>query len=383
MAIQYHYGNFPPNNIDCFALLGLLEKATSALARYDGILSGIPNARLLFSPLTTKEALLSSQIEGTQATMGEVLEFEANGDADHLSHKKRNDIDEILNYRKAINYVMEQLKTLPLCLRVVCGAHKILLGSVRGQNRAPGAFRKIPNWIGPEGCSMEEATYIPISADKLFDGMAEWEKYLQSEQQSKLLQIAILHAEFESLHPFLDGNGRLGRMLIPLFLTSVGLIQAPMFYISGYFEFHKQEYYTRLRNVSANNDWTGWCKFFLNAVITQANSNKNQAEKILDLYNQKKSFIPKLTNSTFGITALDMLFERPVFTVADMVNSGRIPQATARRIIKAFKDADWLLPINAASGRRSELMAFPELINITEGYDVFKQIDKDGEKTTF
>ena len=118
-------------------------------------------------------------------------------------------------------------------------------------------------------------------------------------------------------------------------------------------------------------------------VITQANSNKNQAEKILDLYNQKKSFIPELTNSTFGITALDMLFERPVFTVADMVNSGRIPRATARRIIKAFKDANWLIPINAASGRRSELMAFPELINITEGYDVFKQIDKHDENTTF
>ena len=383
MAIQYHYGKFPPDNIDCFALLGLLEKATSALARYDGILSGIPNARLLFSPLTTQEALLSSQIEGTQATMGEVLEFEANGEADHLSPKKRNDIDEILNYRKAINYVMEQLETLPLCLRVVRGAHEILLGSVRGQNRSPGIFRKIPNWIGPEGCSIEDATYIPISADKLQEGMDMWEKYLQSEQKSKLLQIAILHAEFESLHPFLDGNGRLGRMLIPLFLTSVGLIQSPMFYISGYFEFHKQEYYTRLRNISANNDWTGWCEFFLNAVITQANSNKNQAEKILDLYNQKKNFVPKLTNSTFGITALDMLFERPVFTVADMVNSGRIPKATARRIIKAFKDANWLIPINAASGRRSELMAFPELINITEGYDVFKQIAKDNENTTF
>ena len=169
MSIQYHYGKFPPENIDYFALLELLEKATAALSRYDGVLSGIPNAKLLFGPMVTNEAVLSSKIEGTQATMGEVMEYEASGHTDDLTAKKQNDINEILNYRKAINYVLEQMKTMPLCLRVIKGAHKILLNSVRGQNRAPGEFRKIPNWIGPEGCPIEEATYVPISADKLLD----------------------------------------------------------------------------------------------------------------------------------------------------------------------------------------------------------------------
>lgn len=375
MSIQYHYGKFPPENIDYFVLLELLEKATAALSRYDGVLSGIPNAKLLFGPMVTNEAVLSSKIEGTQATMGEVMEYEASGHTDDLTVKKQNDINEILNYRKAINFVLEQMKTMPLCLRVIKGAHKILLDSVRGQNRAPGEFRKIPNWIGPEGCSIEEATYVPISADKLLDGMGKWEIYLQSDSKSKLIQMAILHAEFEALHPFLDGNGRLGRMLIPLFFTNIGLIQSPMFYISAYFEANKDQYYERLRNVSAAGDWTGWCRFFLEAVIFQANANREQAMKILELYNTKKSLIPDMAKSSYGITALDMLFARPVFTVADIVNSNGLPPATMRRIVKIFKDAGWIIPLKAASGRRSEIMAFPELLNITEGREIFVRKD--------
>ena len=375
MSIQYHYGKFPPENIDYFVLLELLEKATAALSRFDGVLSGIPNAKLLFGPMVTNEAVLSSKIEGTQATMGEVMEYEASGHTDDLTVKKQNDINEILNYRKAINFVLEQMKTMPLCLRVIKGAHKILLDSVRGQNRAPGEFRKIPNWIGPEGCSIEEATYVPISADKLLDGMGKWEIYLQSDSKSKLIQMAILHAEFEALHPFLDGNGRLGRMLIPLFFTNIGLIQSPMFYISAYFEANKDQYYERLRNVSAAGDWTGWCRFFLEAVIFQANANREQAMKILELYNTKKSLIPDMAKSSYGITALDMLFARPVFTVADIVNSNGLPPATMRRIVKIFKDAGWIIPLKAASGRRSEIMAFPELLNITEGREIFVRKD--------
>lgn len=371
MAIEYHYGKFPPTNINYFELIDLLEEATAALARYDGILSGVPNAKLLFGPMMTHEAVLSSKIEGTQATMGEVMEYEAAGSIDDTSIRKTSDINEILNYRKAINYVMDETQSLPLCLRVIRGAHKILLDSVRGQNRAPGEFRKIPNWIGPEGCPIEEATYIPISADKLPDGMSQWELFLQTKHKSRLLQTAIFHAEFEALHPFLDGNGRLGRLLIPLFLTSVGLIQCPMFYISAYFEAHKDQYYSRLRNISANDDWTGWCKFFLEAVICQSNSNREQAEKILNLYDRKKEKIPEMTNSPHGITALDMLFRQPVFSVAELVNSEKKNGASIRRNLKIFKEAGWIVPIKEASGRKSEIMAFPELINIAEGQEVF------------
>jgi len=222
MAIQYHYNKFPPDQyIDWSEIVGLLEPAAAALARYDGVLSGVPNSALLFSPLTTQEAVLSSQIEGTQATMGEVLKFEADAEDQDLSETKKNDIYEILNYRRAIRHAMKEMETMPLCKRVVKSTHKVLMNSVRGANRAPGEYRKIPNWIGPIGCKMEDANYVPISADKLQDGMSDWEKYLNSDQKSRLVQLAVLHAEFESLHPFLDGNGRLGRMIIPLFLSSV------------------------------------------------------------------------------------------------------------------------------------------------------------------
>lgn len=375
MAVQYHYGKFPPSNLRWDELVELLEPATSALARYDGILSGIPNAGLLFAPLTTQEAVLSSKIEGTQATMGEVLKFEAGADYDDFSDSQRNDIAEILNYRKAIRFVMDDMRVKPLCQRTVREAHRILMASVRGQSRDPGEYRRVSNWIGVAGCDMEHASYIPISADKLVDGMSVWENYLHADIRSKLVQIAILHAEFESLHPFLDGNGRLGRMLIPLFLTHVGLIQTPMFYISGYFETHKEEYYQRLRNVSAENDWTSWCKFFLRAVCAQAEESKKKALQIIDLYQAKKAIIPKLTHSQHGIIALDMIFDRPIFRATDFISSGKIPEATARRLLNTFRKKGLLATIQNASGRKAAMFAFHELINIAEGREVFTRPD--------
>lgn len=377
MAVQYHYGKFPPNNLRWDELVELLEPATSALSRYDGILSGVPNSGLLFAPLTTQEAVLSSKIEGTQATMGEVLKFEADADVKNFSDSQRNDISEILNYRKAIRFVMDDMQVKPLCLRTVKEAHRVLMTSVRGQSCNPGEYRRIPNWIGASGCDIDHANYIPVSADKLADGMSDWEKYLHADIRSKLVQIAILHAEFESLHPFLDGNGRLGRMLIPLFLTYVGLIKTPMFYISGYFEAHKEEYYQRLRNVSAEDDWTSWCKFFLRAVCAQAEENKKKALQIIDLYQTKKAIIQKLTHSQHGIVALDMIFDRPIFRATDFISSGKIPEATARRLLNTFREKGLLATIQDASGRKAAMFAFHELINIAEGREVFT---RSGEK---
>lgn len=372
MSVKYHYGQFPPEKkLDWKSLVEYIEPAVSALARYDGVLSGIPNAALLFSPLTTREAVLSSKIEGTQATMGEVLKFEADSDSSAISENKKNDIDEILNYRKAIRFVMEELNTKPLCQRVIKNAHRILMNSVRGATKAPGEYRKNPNWIGPLGCTIENASYIPISADKLPDGMSDWEKYLNSTTRSKLVQLAILHAEFEALHPFLDGNGRLGRMLIPLFLASINLIQSPMFYISEYFEANKNEYYTRLRNISAENDWTSWCIFFLKAVKTQAENNRIKALKIIEFYNEMKKCLPDLTHSQHGIIALDLIFDRPIFKATDFIASDKIPEATARRLLKTFKNAGIISTTKNASGRQAAIYSFTKLLNIAEGHDIF------------
>lgn len=369
--VNYHYGQFPPHDFDFSKLMPLVGPANRAIARYDGLLSAIPNAAVLLSPLTTQEAVLSSRIEGTQATMGEVLEYEAEGER-KFSQDKRDDIQEVLNYRKAMRHAMHLLETLPLSQRLILEVHQVLMDSVRGHGKAPGQYRKIPNWIGPAGCTVEEAFFIPISANKLPEGMSLFEKYIHEESvPDALIQLAVLHAEFEALHPFLDGNGRLGRMLIPLFLWQKGLIYQPMFYISAFFERNRDEYYERLRAVSKNGDWSGWCAFFLKAVAVQAGENEVKATAIIDLYNAKKLALVELTHSQYGIVALDWIFEHPIFKSTDFIQSVHIPEQTARRILNQFRDTGWLATLEEASGKRPAVFGFVELLNIAEGKRLF------------
>jgi Fic family protein len=369
--VQYHIGKFPPVRLDWTVLIPLLGPTAAAVARYDGTLSAVPNAAVLLSPLTTQEAVLSSRIEGTQATFGEVLEFEAKDGAADISPERRADIHEVLNYRRALREAERLLATLPLCQRVVTSAHGVLMEGVRGHGKAPGEYRRIPNWIGPPGCTIEQARFVPIGADKLPQAMADWERYANGDTADRLVQLAILHAEFEALHPFLDGNGRLGRMLVPLFLWQVKLIHAPMFYISAYFEARRDEYYERLLAVSRDDDWTGWCRFFLDGVRAQAEANHSKAVEILGLYEKSKPRVRALTRSQYAVQALDWLFERPIFRSSDFVNSAGIPVPTAKRIIGLLSKDGMLKPLSAGRGRRASILAFTELLNIAEGYGAF------------
>ena len=365
--VNYHYGEFPPQNIDWAQLVPLVGPANAAIARYDGLLTAIPNASVLLSPLTTKEAVLSSRIEGTQATMGEVLEYEAEPGEKSVSSDKEADINEIINYRAAMREAENLLKTLPLCNRILNSAHRVLLSGVRGHGKSPGEYRKTPNWIGPKGCTIEEARYIPISSDKLRDGMSEWEKYIHTDQPDILVQLGILHAEFEALHPFLDGNGRLGRMCVPLFMLYKGIIQSPMFYISEYLEKNRDEYYNHLLAISRDGKWTKWCAFFLTAIIEQSKSNQAKAESILKLYEDMKIRISELTRSQYAIHAVEFIFNRPAFNTSAFVKMNQIPTPTARTMIRTLRDYEILREIKPASGRRPAVLVFPDLINITEG----------------
>lgn len=370
-AVHYHLGRFPPAELDWPQLIPLLGPASAAVARYDGTLGAIPNVAVLLAPLSTQEAVLSSRIEGTQATMGEVLEFEAEGGAPQLSEARRNDIREVLNYRAAMRMAEKMLETVPLSLRVVREAHKVLLDGVRGQGKSPGDYRRIPNWIGPPGCTVEEARFVPIGADKLPQAMTTWEQYLHAEAPDRLVQLAIMHVEFEALHPFLDGNGRLGRMLVPLFLWQNGVIQRPMFYLSAFLEAHRDEYYERLLAVSRDDDWTGWCRFFLTAIKTQAEENQRKAADILALYERMKLEVAELTRSQYAIHALDWIFERPIFKSSDFVASSGIPAPTAKRILAVLRDATVLKVLVEASGSRPATLCFPSLLNIAEGREAF------------
>lgn len=370
-AVHYHLGAFPPSELDWPQLIPLLGPASAAVARYDGTLAAIPNAAVLLSPLTTQEAVLSSRIEGTQATMGEVLEFEAEGGAPELSEARRNDIHEVLNYRAAMRMAEKMLATVPLSQRVVRESHKVLLDGVRGQGKSPGEYRRIPNWIGPAGCTVEQARFVPIGADKLPDAMSAWERYLHSDAPDRLVQLAIVHAEFEALHPFLDGNGRLGRMLVPLFLWQNAVIQRPMFYLSAFLEANRDEYYERLLAVSRDGDWTGWCRFFLQAIKIQAEENQRKAADILVLYERMKRELADLTRSQYAIHALDWIFERPIFKSSDFVASSGIPEPTAKRMLPALREAGVLRALVEASGRRAATLCFPALLNIAEGREAF------------
>ncbi len=364
--VHYHYGKFPPANIDWSRLIPLIGPANAALARYDGILEAIPNAAILLSPLTTQEAVLSSRIEGTQATMEEVLEYEAQGDTGALSMQKKADIDEILNYRKAMRHAVEMLDKLPLCERVIRKTHGVLLASVRGHGKSPGEYRKIPNWIGPPGCTIEEARFVHISAEQLPAAMRKWENYIHEDSPDRLVQLAVMHAEFEALHSFLDGNGRLGRMCVPLFMYYINLIHAHTFYISVFFDKHRDEYYERLLAISRDDDWTGWCEFFLKAVKEQAQDNQRKASAILRRYEQKKNLIVESTHSQYSIHALDFIVSRPIFKSTDFIGIAEIPKPTAKRVLTALREHGILDTLRAASGRRPAIYAFSELLDITE-----------------
>lgn len=369
--VPYHLGQFPPAVFDWPQLIPLIGPANAALARYDGLLTAIPNAAVLLAPLTTQEAVLSSRIEGTQATMGEVLEYEAAG-PDALDPTKQEDIEEVLNYRRAMRQATEEMQKLPLCNRMIKTVHETLLAGVRGHDKARGRFRTIPNYIGVMGRPVEEARFIPIAPETLEDGMARWERYLHEQTHDVLVQLAVIHAEFESLHPFLDGNGRIGRMLIPLYLFDRKLLQSPMFYLSEYLEANRQEYYDRLLAVSRDGDWTGWCKFFLQALQRQASENETKARKILALYQRMKDWIVDKTNSPQAMRALDFFFCTPIFKSSDFIEQSKIPDATARRILTLVSGEDGLLKtLRESSGRRPAVYAFTELLNIAEGRDVF------------
>jgi len=369
--VSYHLGKFPPASLDWPRLIPLIGPASAGLARYDGLLSAIPNADILLSPLTTQEAVLSSNIEGTHVTIGEVLEIEAGSDSETITQPKRDDVEEVLNYRKAMRACVEELRQRPLSQHILRGAHNILMQGVRGRDKTPGTYRTDQNWIGQRGCALDNASFVPIAPEHLQAGMDEWERYLNSTEPDILVQLAMLHVEFEALHPFKDGNGRLGRMIIPLFLYQKKLLASPDFYMSGYLENRREEYQERLRAVSRDGDWTSWCAFFLQGIKEQSAENERKARRILDLYGKTKEQIIELTHSQHSIKAIDFMFNTPIFSAPTFIQFSGIPKPTANRILTLLRGKNILFTIREGKGRRAGIYAFRELLNIAEGHEVF------------
>lgn len=360
----------PLTDIAWEPLIPLIGKANRALAHYDGVLYGVPNPTVLLSPLTTQEAVLSSKIEGTQATLGEVFRFEAGEEPEQES--RRLDIGEIMNYRRALRHAEASLNDRPFNLNLLLELHSILLDSVRGRNKARGQFRRTQNWIGAYGSPIEQAEFIPPDPLRLMEFLDDWEKYYHAERPDSLVQLAIVHAQFEIIHPFLDGNGRLGRILIPLFLYEKGLLSRPMFYLSSYLESHREEYIARLRALGQSpGAWNQWIEFFLVALIQQAQDNVSKARAILDLYEGLKIRVLELTHSQYAIPLLDQLFQRPVFQ-SSHIRLPVTPQPSRQAIanlLRTLRDAGILKVIREGRGRRAQGLALAELINLCEGRD--------------
>lgn len=365
--------SLPLSNLPWREILPLVGRANASLARYDGMLQTLPNSAILLSPITANEAVLSSKIEGTQATLDEVLEAEAGL---IISETRRGDIEEINNYRAAVSIAEAALAHRPITLSLIREVHQQLLRGVRGRDKTPGQFREDQNWIGRRGDPIEKARFVPPSPMVLKSSLEKWQTYISLTSEDPVLQTAIAHAQFEILHPFKDGNGRIGRMLIPLVLHQRQALSRPMFYMSEYLETHRDDYYDRLLGITDANDWHGWLSFFLQGIIEQAEANLSKVKSIRDLYEETKRSVVDLTHSQYAMAVVDAFFTKPIISGTSFAQAaGFNNRVTANNMLRQLESERIITKIREGSGRTSAIYAFPRLINIAEGKPVFREVE--------
>lgn len=361
-AVNYHYGNFPPATIDYGVFIQELVKATDALARFDQMLKNLHNTEILLVPLRNQEALLSSRIEGTISTMDEILQYEADYQGEDTTTAKTDVIETIL-YQRALKNAQSALESgYNFSLNFIKQMHQQLLYLGRGANKTPGEFKKEQNYLADK--QRKQIQFVPIRPENLDEGLEKLFNFLEFSEFPPLIKTAIMHLEFEALHPFKDGNGRIGRMLITLNLWQEKILSQPHFYISGYFEENKDEYIEQMRNVSRTNDWNQWIKFFLNAAASQAVRNLEIAEKIQNLYETTKIDFSDILASKWNMEILDFIFTHPVFRNNKFVSTTKIPNATAVLIIKKLVENDYLVLKEEAAGRRAAMYSFEPLMRL-------------------
>lgn len=363
-AVQYHYDRFPPSSLDYNQIVNPLIKATDALARYDQMLKNMHNSEILLAPLRNQEAVISSRMEGTISTMDEILKFEADSENDTEDAKNvRSEIFETILYQRALlNAQKAMVDGYPLSQHLVKTIHQQLLSFGRGAQKSPGKYKVEQNFLADK--IKQQILFIPVSPEKLNDGLEKLFDYIQHSSDPILVKTALMHLEFEALHPFQDGNGRIGRMLITLLLWSSKTISQPHFYISGYMEENKDEYIETMRNVSENNDWEKWCVLFLNAVEKQAIKNLEIAESIKNLYEEMKHIFSDTLSSKWSVNALDYIFTNPIFRNNRFTSKSGIPGPTAARFTRMLLEKELIRTLEEASGRRPALYAFEPLLKL-------------------
>jgi Fic family protein len=310
-----------------------LSKADAALSELSGLGRVLPNPHLLIAPYLRREAVLSSRIEGTQASLADLLAQEAG----QAPQAPPDDVQEVRNYVAALEYGVERLKSLPLSLRLVRELHAQLMDGVRGERATPGEFRRSQNWIGPPGSTAQTATYVPPPVHEMADSLGEWERFLhRREELPDLIQCALIHEHFEAIHPFLDGNGRIGRLLITLFLIERERLAQPLLYLSEYIERNRQMYYECLQRIRTHGDWRGWLLYFLDGVAWSAARAARQAGELMDL---RESMRRKVADSPKALALVDALFANPHINAARVKQLLGVSDPTARSALGELEAA--------------------------------------------
>lgn len=328
-------------------MISLLTAATKSLATLSTMSTYIPNINLFVSMYVRKEALLSSQIEGTQATLEDVL--------DPMVDKNANqNVADVINYIKATEYALERVKELPLCSRLIREIHAVLLGGVRGEEKNPGEFRQSQNWIGAQGSSLQTARYIPPNVEDMQVAVSELEKYINSDDSlDVLIQASLIHYQFETIHPFLDGNGRVGRLLITLFLMEKQALGSPSLYISYYLKKNRIEYYDRMSEVRNKDNYEQWIKFFLRAVRESADESVETIKKLSALHEQNLAVIESMGRAAKNARILfSYLEQHPIIDIRKTADELGMAFNTVSSAVKRFEECGILRQTNNASRNR-------------------------------
>jgi len=322
-------------------LVYALSQADRSLGELAGLGRCLANPHLLIRPFMRREAVLSSRIEGTQADMSDLYAYEAGGVAARDARASSiSDVREVANYVDALQYGLERLDTLPVSLRLLREVHQRLMAGVRGEHATPGEFRRSQNWIGSPGCTLNDATFVPPPVTEMDKSLADLEDYLNRDDDlPPLVRVACIHYQFETIHPFLDGNGRVGRLLISLLLMHWNVLPLPLLYLSAYFERNRQQYYDRLLGVTRHGEWNNWLLFFLQGVADESRDAAKRAKTLQDLQSQYRQRLTETKASVSALRLVDLVFESPILTVPRIQQALGVAYNSAKSAVGKLVDA--------------------------------------------
>jgi len=346
-------------------LANTLSEADRSLSELSGVARTLPNPHLLIAPFVRREAVLSSRIEGTQAGFSDLLFFEAAPSA----KPPIEDVKEVANYVSALEHGLARLKDLPVSLRLIREMHERLMHDVRDDSMTPGEFRRSQNWIGPPGCTLADAAFVPPPVAEMTQALSDFEKYLHEPLVlPPLVRLALIHYQFEAIHPFLDGNGRIGRLLITLLLCVEGLLPQPLLYLSAFFEHHRQEYYRLLMAVSQSGSWTPWIAYFLRGIAEQSSDAVKRANLLLSLRQRYREKMQSARSSALLLQMVDDLFSTPALDVSGASKRLNVtPRAAQLNVDKLIKSG---ILKEATGRRRNRIFVAAEIIDIIEAPEI-------------